>query len=97
MNMEVNSIVIRNFIQKTCIFENISMGFFSFITKEKYINRLVKSYKIVYECDDMTSIKNLRENYTKDELKSILETLEKSENRGSLDLTLLLKNPFKDE
>ena len=72
------------------------MGFLETIKKEIYINRLVTSYKIVYGCDDMTSIENLRQNYTKDELKKIFKSLKLSENRGELDLILNLNNPFKE-
>ncbi|MDB4062233.1 hypothetical protein N9515_09915 [Vicingaceae bacterium] len=73
------------------------MGFFGFLKKESYVNRLVASYKIIYGCDDMTSINNLRRNYTKDELKSILETLKQIQKRGELDeLTLIGENLFKE-
>ena len=55
------------------------MGLLGFFKKELYINRLVATYRLVYNCDDMTAIKNLRNNYTEQELKQILDDLLKYE------------------
>jgi hypothetical protein len=54
------------------------MGLFNFIKKETYINRLVYNYKDVFQCGDMPAIKNLRYNYSVDELKKIFNTLKEN-------------------
>ena len=48
------------------------MGFFDKFLKEIYINQLAKAFSRLHDCDDMISIKVLRQNYTTDELKVIL-------------------------
>jgi hypothetical protein len=64
--------------------KELKMGIFDIFKKEIYINKLVRTYKEVYECDDTTSINTLRKNYTKDELKLIL-TKYKENNKQVLD------------
>ncbi|MHA1878578.1 MAG: hypothetical protein ACTSUC_19210 [Promethearchaeota archaeon] len=73
------------------------MGLLGFFKKELYINRLVATYRLVYNCDDMTAIKNLRNNYTEQELKQILDDLLKYEKEGHLKTILILQPPFKEE
>jgi hypothetical protein len=72
------------------------MGLFNFIKKEKYINRLVRNYKDIFPCDDMSAIKNLRHNYSVDELKKILNILKESPVHLREDIKSLFKphNPF---
>ena len=57
------------------------MGFLKSIRKEVLINRLVRSYKLVYYCSDETAINNLRNNYSFEELKEIIEEI-KIETKG---------------
>lgn len=64
--------------------KELKMGIFDKLKKEIYINKLVRTYKEVYECDDTTSINTLRKNYTKDELKLILAKY-KENNKQVLD------------
>ena len=42
------------------------MGIFDIFIKEIYINKLVRTYNEVYECDYTNSINTLRKNYTND-------------------------------
>lgn len=72
------------------------MGVFTFIQKEIYINRLVWNYKDIFQCDDMTAIKNLRQNYSVDELKKILNILKESPIHNREDIRSIFKphNPF---
>jgi len=72
------------------------MGLLAFLAKEMCINRLVESYTMAYECTDMEAIRNLRQNYTKNELKSILKRLLNAEKRCELQETLRFDNPFKE-
>ena len=68
------------------------MGVFNFIKKEIYINRLARSYKEVFHCDDMVAIKNLRSNYTKDELKEIIDEIKNDPNITGLSLRCYFKD-----
>lgn len=71
--------------------QNNAMGIIGFFKKEKYINRLVKVYKIAYDCDDYGAIDALRRNYTQDQLKSVLDYLshhEKSLRRERISMKL---------
>ncbi len=72
------------------------MSLFNIISKERYINHLVLSYKIVYGCGDMAAIECLRKYYTKIELGEIYEALKQSEKSGSLQSVLFLAHPFKE-
>ena len=56
------------------------MGLFNFIKKETYINRLVYNYKDVFQCGDMPAIKNLRYNYSVDELKKNIQHPKRKSN-----------------
>ena len=67
------------------------MGIFAFIRKEIMINRLVKNYKDIFYCDDMSAIKNLRYNYSAEELKEILDVLRKSPIHIREDIKSLFK------
>ena len=67
------------------------MGVFTFIRKEIYINRLVRNYKDIFSCDDMSEIKNLRYKYSVDELKEILNTLKESPIHIREDIKSLFK------
>ena len=73
------------------------MDLLGFFKKELYINRLTAAYSMVYNCDDMTAFKNLRNNYTEQELKQILDNLLKYEKEGHLKTILILKPPFKEK
>ena len=73
------------------------MDLLGFFKKELYINRLTAAYRMVYNCDDMTAFKNLRNNYTEQELKQILDNLLKYEKEGHLKTILILKPPFKEK
>ncbi|NQU05246.1 MAG: hypothetical protein HQ568_04070 [Calditrichaeota bacterium] len=72
------------------------MGIINTLQKEKYINRLVRSFRIVYKCGDMAAIGCLRENYSKDELKKILDDLLDIEDE-KLELVLFYNPPFKEK
>ena len=67
------------------------MGVFTFIKKEIYINRLVRNYKDIFQCDDMSAIKNLRYNYSVEELKKILYALKESPIHIREDIKSLFK------
>ena len=73
------------------------MGIFSFFKKEKHINHLVRAYRMVYGCSDMTAIHCLRHNYTEDELRMIRNGLEIIEKGGDIYATLMRNPPFKEE
>lgn len=68
------------------------MGLFSFIQKEILINRLVRNYKEAYHCDDMSAIMNLRSNYSKDELKEIINEFKNDPNIRGFNLKLYFKD-----
>jgi len=71
------------------------MGIFDIFKKEAYINRLVHSYKVVYECDDATAINTLRKNSSKDELKLILDKYKELNKQGGS--SIILENFFKEK
>jgi len=51
------------------------MGLFSNLKKEMYINKLVTTYKLYYNCGDMAAIMLLRENYSSNELKTLVKDI----------------------
>ena len=73
------------------------MNLLGALKKELYINKLTATYRMVYNCDDWTAFKNLRNNYTEQELKQILDDLLKWEKEGQLETLLLLVPPFKEK
>ena len=68
------------------------MGLFNGFKKEIYINRLVRNYKLVYNCDDISAIKNMRTNYNSNELKEIIDEIKENSNQSLLSLRLLFKD-----
>lgn len=67
---------------------------FKFLKKEKYINHLVASFRSTYECGDMAAIMSLREGYTAEELKEILDGLYEEQKRSPLYNCSLSATPF---
>ena len=59
--------------------------------KEIYINRLVKTYVQIFECDEMSAILNLRANYTSAELKEILKDLQSHPEISGFEVYMLFK------
>lgn len=73
------------------------MGLFGGIKKEVYINKLVQSYRMIYECGDYTAIECLRSNYTADELKIILDYFLKRADDDTVDpANLFDDHPYKE-
>ena len=70
------------------------MGILKSIKREKYINRLVKTYRYVYNCNDMEALINLRKHYSFEELERIYLTLKKEEEKGNYLTYLNDNNPF---
>lgn len=53
------------------------MGLFGSLKKEMYINKLVSTYKLYYNCGDMAAIECLRKKYSANELKNIMSNIQK--------------------
>jgi hypothetical protein len=68
------------------------MGLLRTLKKEIYINRLVRNYKVIFDCDDMIAIKNLRQNYDESELREIIKEIRENPNQSLLSLRLLFKD-----
>lgn len=74
------------------------MGLFIFFKKEKYINYLASTYKLYYGCGDMAAIECMRNNYSADELKEIIERIEKYVGGKSVHLHQIQSlAPFKED
>jgi hypothetical protein len=73
------------------------MGLFNFAKKELYINMLVSTYKLYYNCGDMAAIMCMRKNYTAKELKGIYKNIKKTVGGKSVSLLQIeILAPFKE-